>query len=184
MAPYQPRPHHYAVGWTVASLGLSHQLELYPDQPCPSRDLEKSCAVSSLPTQRFQVARLAASEHGNSSVFPPPPAASASRWMVRPAFPHRLRRFHHALVRSIGVAIVSRRTTGAMAARQKLRILCFGDSLTEGYSSSGLVFHPYHVKLQQMIEMAFPEIDIEIVEDGRSGDLVKYGFLSRMQDNC
>lgn len=71
-----------------------------------------------------------------------------------------------------------------MAARQKLRVLCFGDSLTAGYSSFGLVFHPYHQKLQQMIAMAFPEMDIEIVEDGRSGDLVKYGFLPRMQDNC
>ncbi|KAK5655390.1 hypothetical protein OQA88_5660 [Cercophora sp. LCS_1] len=69
----------------------------------------------------------------------------------------------------------------AAPAQQKLRVLCFGDSLTAGFASWGLEFHPYRLKLQQMLEMAFPDLEIEVVEDGLSGDTVKHGFLSRMQ---
>jgi lysophospholipase L1-like esterase len=74
--------------------------------------------------------------------------------------------------------------TEMMAARPKLRILCFGDSLTAGYASMGCVYHPYRLKLEQMLEMAFPDTDVETVDDGRPGDTVKFGFLSRMQKNC
>ncbi|KAK0716933.1 SGNH hydrolase-type esterase domain-containing protein [Lasiosphaeria miniovina] len=65
--------------------------------------------------------------------------------------------------------------------RQKLRILCFGDSLTAGYSGMGSVFQPYEDRLTQMLEMAFPDTDIDTLEDGKSGDTVKHGFLSRMR---
>ncbi|KAK4197794.1 SGNH hydrolase-type esterase domain-containing protein [Triangularia verruculosa] len=69
-----------------------------------------------------------------------------------------------------------------MAARQKLRILCFGDSLTAGYSDLGCIYHPYHAKMGQMLAMAFPDHDITIVERGDIGDTVKTGFLTRMQE--
>lgn len=67
-----------------------------------------------------------------------------------------------------------------------IRILCFGDSLTAGYSYSGTVFYPYNVKLAQMVEMAFPEYDVESVEDGASGDRVggRGTFLERMERQC
>ncbi|KAK3694125.1 SGNH hydrolase-type esterase domain-containing protein [Podospora appendiculata] len=68
--------------------------------------------------------------------------------------------------------------------RPKLRILCFGDSLTQGYSSMGAVLRPYATTLVQMLEMAFPELDIETVEDGAPGNTVKHGFLARMHGNC
>jgi lysophospholipase L1-like esterase len=71
-----------------------------------------------------------------------------------------------------------------MAARPKLRILCFGDSLTAGYSGLGTVFHPYNEKLEQMLAMAFPHLDIETVEDGLSGATVLAGFRPRMVDQC
>lgn len=77
-----------------------------------------------------------------------------------------------------------------MAKRQPpaktIRILCFGDSLTAGYSCMGAVHHPYEEKLAQMVEMAFPECDVQSVEDGVSGDLVgKRGlFLARMKRQC
>jgi len=71
-----------------------------------------------------------------------------------------------------------------MASRQKLRVLCFGDSLTAGFAEMGAVYHPYRLKLEQMLEMAFPDIDIETDDDGEPGDTVKFGFLSRMQQNC
>ncbi|KAK3363119.1 SGNH hydrolase-type esterase domain-containing protein [Lasiosphaeria hispida] len=70
-----------------------------------------------------------------------------------------------------------------MAGRQKLRILCFGDSLTAGYTQMGSVYHPYEETLRQMLEMAFPDVDIETVEDGKPGDTVKHGFLPRIQKN-
>ncbi|KAK0730855.1 SGNH hydrolase-type esterase domain-containing protein [Lasiosphaeris hirsuta] len=70
-----------------------------------------------------------------------------------------------------------------MAGRQKLRILCFGDSLTAGYTQMGSVYHPYEETLQQMLEMAFPDVDIETVEDGKPGDTVKHGFLPRILKN-
>ncbi|KAH8910403.1 SGNH hydrolase [Coniochaeta sp. PMI_546] len=64
-----------------------------------------------------------------------------------------------------------------------IRILCFGDSLTAGYSYMGAVHHPYEEKLVQMVEMAFPEYEVESVEDGKSGDLVtsRGSFLQRME---
>jgi lysophospholipase L1-like esterase len=68
-----------------------------------------------------------------------------------------------------------------------IRILCFGDSLTAGYSSMGAVHHPYQDKLAQMVEMAFPEYEIETVADGLSGDLVSSDrgqFGKRMQKQC
>ncbi|KAB5530367.1 SGNH hydrolase-type esterase domain-containing protein [Coniochaeta sp. 2T2.1] len=66
---------------------------------------------------------------------------------------------------------------------KKIRILCFGDSLTAGYSRMGSVYHPYSEKLVQMVEMAFPEYEVESVEDGVPGDLVsgRGTFLSRME---
>ncbi|KAK0628401.1 SGNH hydrolase-type esterase domain-containing protein [Bombardia bombarda] len=70
-----------------------------------------------------------------------------------------------------------------MAARQKLRILCFGDSLTAGYSAMGSVYHPYEKMLVQMLEMAFPDMDVETVEDGKPGCTVKFAYLDRIQEN-
>lgn len=71
-----------------------------------------------------------------------------------------------------------------MGARQKLRILCFGDSLTAGYTMLGAAYHEYADMLVQLLEMAFPDMEVETVVDGEPGDTVKYGFLPRMQENC
>lgn len=68
--------------------------------------------------------------------------------------------------------------------KPKLRVLCFGDSLTAGYSAMGAIHHPYNEKLEQMLAMAFPDLDIETAEDGESGATVMYGFLNRMQNQC
>ncbi|KAK4127043.1 SGNH hydrolase [Parathielavia appendiculata] len=67
-----------------------------------------------------------------------------------------------------------------MTARPKLRILCFGDSLTAGYASWGAVHHPYNGMLEQMLSMAFPDLKIETVEDGLPGATVKSAFQTRM----
>ncbi|KAK3902468.1 SGNH hydrolase-type esterase domain-containing protein [Staphylotrichum tortipilum] len=67
-----------------------------------------------------------------------------------------------------------------MAARPRLRILCFGDSLTNGYSCMGAIHHPYCEKMEHMLTMAFPDLKIETEEDGMSGATVKHGFQTRM----
>ena len=72
-----------------------------------------------------------------------------------------------------------------MADRQPLRILCVGDSLTAGYTAMGTRFHPYSKKLKEMVAMAFPDLDVETVTDGLSGDTVSFGsFQSRVQRKC
>jgi lysophospholipase L1-like esterase len=71
-----------------------------------------------------------------------------------------------------------------MAGRPKLRILCFGDSLTAGYASWGAIHHPYNERMEQMLSMAFPDRKIETVEDGLSGSTVKHGFQTRMNAQC
>lgn len=68
--------------------------------------------------------------------------------------------------------------------RPKLRVLCFGDSLTAGYASWGAVHHPYNQKLEEMLSMAFPDLKIETEEDGVSGATVKHGFQTRMNAQC
>jgi lysophospholipase L1-like esterase len=55
-----------------------------------------------------------------------------------------------------------------------IRILAFGDSLTEGYCTNargGLIFHPYTDELQRLLEAEFPSVRIEILNGGVSGEL-------------
>lgn len=62
------------------------------------------------------------------------------------------------------------------AARQKpkrsLRILCFGDSLTSGYSQLGSVSHPYSQRLTAVLSGSFPSLNIDAHADGLPGDVV------------
>ena len=67
---------------------------------------------------------------------------------------------------------------------KRLRILCFGDSLTAGYTSMGTEHYPYAVHLrtglQQMLNT--PDIDVEIA--GLSGDQVQGQYLKRIRAAC
>ena len=72
---------------------------------------------------------------------------------------------------------------------QPLRILCFGDSLTDGYSKLGLLKTPYSKFLEMELEIKFwaggAKRKVEVVTDGQSGDLVTMGtFGRRMKENC
>ncbi|KAG0650846.1 hypothetical protein D0Z07_2285 [Hyphodiscus hymeniophilus] len=67
--------------------------------------------------------------------------------------------------------------------RPPLSILCFGDSLTEGYSQFGLSMTPYSKTLKTILldTNAWSKSKIEIVTDGVSGDRVVHGqFKDRM----
>lgn len=107
---------------------------------------------------------------------------------MRRLFRHRrptTRRSPHAVIKQLLQPIIrSPAERAKMADRQPLRILCFGDSLTAGYTSMGSRFHPYSKKLEDMVAMAFPDLDVQTVTDGKSGDTVRHGFKYRIEYNC
>lgn len=66
--------------------------------------------------------------------------------------------------------------------KHTLRILCFGDSLTSGYSSSPN--HPYSHHLTTTLTRAFPSLTIDAHTDGVPGDTVSLPgsrFLRRIE---
>lgn len=70
-----------------------------------------------------------------------------------------------------------------------LRILCFGDSLTDGYASFGLIKVPYSKTLKTELQVKIGawkgKRKVEVATDGASGDLVTTGgFGWRMRAKC
>jgi hypothetical protein len=69
-----------------------------------------------------------------------------------------------------------------------LRVLCFGDSLTSGYSAYGAIHHPYCEALEELLRAARPGTQLEVVEDGKDGDMVcsdsRANFLTRIRKHC
>jgi lysophospholipase L1-like esterase len=57
-----------------------------------------------------------------------------------------------------------------MTSNVRIRILAFGASLTEGYYSYGLQFHPYTIRLGQCLRSIFSTVDIN--NAGVSGEAV------------
>ncbi|KAK1833858.1 hypothetical protein QBC39DRAFT_41754 [Podospora conica] len=102
--------------------------------------------------------------------------------LFRPRRP-TTRRSTRAAVKQILQPLLRSSTERAkMADQQPLNILCFGDSLTAGYTAMGTKFHPYSKKLKEMVAMAFPDLYVQAIADGKSGDTVNYGFTSRIHD--
>lgn len=67
---------------------------------------------------------------------------------------------------------------------KSLRILCFGDSLTAGYTSYGWEFYPYADHLRAGLQQALSTSDIEIDVAGLSGDQVRGSYLPRIKAQC
>lgn len=68
---------------------------------------------------------------------------------------------------------------------ETLRILCFGDSLTAGYTHYGLEHYPYSDYLEKTLQKFYPSTEIIIDNAGLSADRVKAGlFLRRMEGKC
>ncbi|KAI8815999.1 SGNH hydrolase-type esterase domain-containing protein [Fimicolochytrium jonesii] len=65
------------------------------------------------------------------------------------------------------------------------RILCVGDSLTEGYHHYGTAFHPYSLTLERSLlnYPRFKDASFTVTTDGRSGDRVLSPgtFVSRLE---
>lgn len=69
---------------------------------------------------------------------------------------------------------------------RQLSILCFGNSLTAGFHSYGLEYHPYAMKLKEHLENEFSGLKVLTIVAGQPGDLVcrPGAFLSRINMNC
>lgn len=83
--------------------------------------------------------------------------------------------------------------------KRPLHILCFGDSLTEGYSQWGMVMTPYSRTLRDVLEKRLnaygrsegekegkegEKWNVLVETDGVSGELVTKYFLGRMESQC
>ena len=65
-----------------------------------------------------------------------------------------------------------------MSATRKLRLLSFGDSLTEGWHKNGFKFHPYTIRLGELFKQIKREV--EIVNRGISGEVVYPEMITRL----
>jgi lysophospholipase L1-like esterase len=66
-----------------------------------------------------------------------------------------------------------------------LNNLCFGDSLTEGYSEYGTKMTPYGTTtLAYLTDRLGPLPEVHLCVEGKSGDLVSAGFSRRMERVC
>ncbi|KAI4090453.1 MAG: hypothetical protein LQ344_004759 [Seirophora lacunosa] len=65
---------------------------------------------------------------------------------------------------------------------KSLRILCFGDSLTAGFSGYGYFHYPYATHIRKKLKEELPDTDAVVDVSGLSGDRVIAGqFLERIK---
>lgn len=70
---------------------------------------------------------------------------------------------------------------------ESINILCFGDSLTEGYTAFGSAFTPYAKAMESRLKSSWPATKINVDVEGMSGDMVDEDaglFLTRIKDQC
>lgn len=66
-----------------------------------------------------------------------------------------------------------------MPDNNSLSILCFGDSLTQGFHNYGLGESPYSETLEEKLRGAFPDWKIRIHTSGVPGDLASSSSFRR-----
>jgi lysophospholipase L1-like esterase len=74
-----------------------------------------------------------------------------------------------------------------MLIKKPLNILCFGDSITAGWSHGGTVYHPYADAMLDALEKALPSLKFTADIQSLPGDQVTSppgGFLPRMDILC
>lgn len=59
-----------------------------------------------------------------------------------------------------------------MSETKRVKVLCFGDSITKGYCRYGFEYYPYSNYLKQMFAQDYPSLQIDFVECGRDGERV------------
>ena len=70
------------------------------------------------------------------------------------------------------------------SSQSAIKILCFGDSLTAGYSRYGLSHFPYAEHLKDKLQTAFPSMKVQIDVEGMSGAQVQGQYLGRLSRAC
>ncbi len=93
----------------------------------------------------------------------------------------------NTIVRSITIKLSRRPPLSSTRVGNSLRILCFGDSLTAGFSQGGALYHPYAGALKESLEKAFPLFNITTDVQGAPGDQVTTppgNYLTRMDTLC
>ena len=66
-------------------------------------------------------------------------------------------------------------------AKAQIRVLCFGASITAGWSASGLHYYPYATRLSARLADELPTSHFSIDVDGSPGDTVIHGqYINRM----
>ena len=73
-------------------------------------------------------------------------------------------------------------TSGALP--KSLRILCFGDSLTAGYTMCGYEHYPYADHLRAGLEHMLSSSHVDVEVAGLSGDQVRGQYLNRIRAKC
>lgn len=60
------------------------------------------------------------------------------------------------------------------------RILCVGDSITEGYYKGGVAFHPYSKRLSELLNAEKNHISYIVYNEGKSGECVNPEMIKKM----
>ena len=67
------------------------------------------------------------------------------------------------------------------AAKNQIRVLCFGASITAGFSAGGLHYYPYATRLSARLADELPTSHFSINVDGSPGDTMLHGqYINRM----
>ncbi|GKT54873.1 GDSL-like lipase acylhydrolase [Colletotrichum tofieldiae] len=66
-----------------------------------------------------------------------------------------------------------------MSDGKTLRIFCFGDSLTAGYSAHGAVYHPYSIALTKKLSRDLSDTQVVAADNGMPGDVVSQGAFAK-----
>ncbi|KAK1600628.1 GDSL-like Lipase/Acylhydrolase [Colletotrichum navitas] len=66
-----------------------------------------------------------------------------------------------------------------MSEGKTLRVFCFGDSLTAGYSAYGAVYHPYSIALTKKLSRDLSDTRVIATDNGMPGDLVSQGAFAK-----
>jgi len=74
-----------------------------------------------------------------------------------------------------------------MLITKSIHILCFGDSLTAGWMSGTMIYHPYNESMVEKLQKSLPTIDFTTDVQGLPGDQVASPpgrFVPRMGILC
>ncbi|KAL8762878.1 MAG: hypothetical protein Q9184_001174 [Pyrenodesmia sp. 2 TL-2023] len=92
---------------------------------------------------------------------------------------------NHVAARKSNMASTTDTNSPTNQGIKSLRILCFGDSLTAGYSGYGYFHYPYAAQLRKRLKEDLPDTEATVDVAGLSGDRVIAGqYVRRIKGSC